>query len=212
MPRAFGPRNDTSFQLMPGKRTSQKAKTWSLRGPLRASAAIRVPIKGERIPTSKTRNARPPLRGAEGRLAANAIPGPASLTARQWRGCGNSVPPSSATGSGGPKFPSRDHAPRNDKTFSFCRKPSLRKPHPTVIARPATRAVAIRVPASLGSLCERELSPQATEGSDFNPSEIPYSPRHCEGRPAARGNPRPRVPSPRKGRNGFPRRASPSSE
>ncbi len=33
----------------------------------RASAAIRAPIKGERIPTSKTRNARPPLRGGSPR-------------------------------------------------------------------------------------------------------------------------------------------------
>ena len=39
------------------------------------------------------------------RLAADAIPGPASKPVRQWRGCGNSGPPVSATGSGSPQFP-----------------------------------------------------------------------------------------------------------
>ncbi len=36
------------------------------------------------------------------RLAANAIPGPAYATARQWRGCGAARPTSSATGGVGP--------------------------------------------------------------------------------------------------------------
>ena len=38
-------------------------------------------------------------------LAAFAVPGPASLSGRKRRGCGNCAPPFSAPGSGGAQFP-----------------------------------------------------------------------------------------------------------
>ena len=48
-----------------------------------------------------------PRRDKNSHLAANAVPVPAYATGRQRRGCGNSAPPFSATGSGGTEFLSK---------------------------------------------------------------------------------------------------------
>ena len=53
------------------------------------------------------------------RLAADAIPGPASKPVRQWRGCGNSGLPFSAAGSGSPQFPFAKGAIYHTSRFAF---------------------------------------------------------------------------------------------
>ena len=66
-----------------------------------------------------------------GRLAAFAIPGPASLSARQWRGCGKSGAAVSAPGGAAPLSPTssarRSHNPENGNTAFSLRQNEKRR-------------------------------------------------------------------------------------